>query len=85
MPKAPRPMSPVLLSDQAVPLNTQLLVCPGKPVPVSCELSSLQVSEETTSPLIIKPNEPQPGWYLDHETAWGGRAGLARALLLQQR
>ena len=72
MPKAPRPMRPVSLSNQAAPLNTQPLACPGKPGPVSCELNCLQVSEETTSPPIIKPDEPQPGWYLDYETTWGG-------------
>lgn len=52
---------------------------------LTVELNSLQVSEETTSSLIIKPSEPQPGWYLYYRTTWGGWPDLALALLPEQR
>lgn len=42
---------------------------------LTVELYSLQVSEETTSSLIIKPGELQPGWYLFYGATW--EAGLS--------
>lgn len=60
---------------QMAPLNTRLfLVLPREGCSLTVELNSLQVSEETTSSLIIKPGELQPGWYLFYGATW--EAGL---------
>lgn len=58
------------------PLNTRFfLVLPREGCSLTMELNSLQVSEETTSSLIIKPGELQPDWYLFCGATW--EAGLA--------
>lgn len=60
---------------QMAPLNTRLfLVLPREGRSFTVELNSLKVSEETTSPPIIKPGELQPGWYLFYGATW--EAGL---------
>ena len=94
LPKATQPMSHILLSKQAGPA---LLIpsdspsqrwAPAPPMEgcaLTVELNSLQASRETTSSPIVKPGEPQPGWYLDYRTAWGGRPDLALALSPEQR
>lgn len=49
------------------------------------KLNSLQVSEEITPSLIIKPSKPELGWYFCYETVWGIWPNLAVPLISEKK